>query len=376
MAFPIIQFGTSRFLQAHVDLFVSEALARGDAMGRIVVVQTTSNPESRKRIAAFAKGQPYVVRIKGIAGGAVVDIEIEVSSVGGGVDANDQWAEVERLFNKARCMVSNTADRGYETDAADRLDGETPRSFPAKLAKLLLSRHHAGAPPITLFPCELTPDNGKTLRAVVLKVLDGWNVPAPARRWIGEDCVWVNSLVDRIVSQPLEPLGAVAEPYALWAIEDQPGLEPPCRHTDIVVTNDLKRYERLKLFILNLGHTWLAEIWHRHSGAPTMTVREAMADPAMRAELDDLYEEEVLPVFAGIGMEKEARSYRDTVIDRFRNPFLDHRLAEIFTNHEAKKQRRFGALVALAEVNDCRVSQPRLRAALASNEGAVLVPAG
>ena len=27
-AFPILQFGTSRFLQAHVDLFVSQALAR------------------------------------------------------------------------------------------------------------------------------------------------------------------------------------------------------------------------------------------------------------------------------------------------------------------------------------------------------------
>ena len=51
-----------------------------------------------------------------------------------------------------------------------------------------------------------------------------------------------------------------------------------------------------------------------------MTVREAMADAAMRAELDDLYEKEVLPVFAGIGMEDEARAYRDTVIDRFRNP--------------------------------------------------------
>ena len=97
----------------------------------------------------------------------------------------------------------------------------------------------------------------------MLKVLDGWSVPAPARRWIGEDCVWVNSLVDRIVSEPLEPLGAVAEPYALWAIEDQPGLELPCRHADVVVTNDLKRYERLKLFILNLGHTCLAEIWRR-----------------------------------------------------------------------------------------------------------------
>ena len=72
----------------------------------------------------------------------------------------------------------------------------------------------------------------------------------------------------------------MAEPYALWAIEDQPGLEIPCRHLDIVVTDDLKRYERLKLFILNLGHTWLAEIWRRGRSAPAMTVREAMSDEA------------------------------------------------------------------------------------------------
>ena len=375
MAFPIIQFGTSRFLQAHVDLFVSEALTKGAAMGRIVAVQTTQSAESRKRIAAFAEGRPYVVQIKGIAGGAIVDIEAKVSSVGGGVDANKSWEAVERLFNEARCMVSNTADRGYELDPSDRPDA-MPRSFPAKLAKLLLARHRAGAPPITLFPCELTPANGETLRAVVLKVLDGWSVPAPARRWVGQECVWINSLVDRIVSQPLEPLGAVAEPYALWAIEDQPGLEVPCRHRDVVVTNDLKRYERLKLFILNLGHTWLAEIWRRSKKPPAMTVREAMANESMVAELDDLYEKEVLPVFAGIGMEQEARTYRDTVIDRFRNPFLDHRLAEIFVNHEAKKQRRFGGLIELAEASNCHVSQPRLRAALASNEGAVTTPAG
>jgi tagaturonate reductase len=376
MAFPIIQFGTSRFLQAHVDLFVSQALAKGAALGHIVAVQTTQNPTSRKRIAAFAEDRPYTVQIKGIASGAVVDLEVEVSSVGGGVDANERWEEVERLFNEARCMVSNTADRGYETDASDRPDGETPRSFPAKLAKLLLARHRAGASPITLYPCELASDNGKTLRAIVLKVLDGWSVAAPARRWIGDDCVWVNSLVDRIVSQPLEPLGAVAEPYALWAIEDQPGLELPCRHADVVVTTDLKRYERLKLFILNLGHTYLAEIWRRTKGAPTMIVREAIADADMRAELEDLYEKEVLPVFAGIGMDGEARAYRDTVIERFRNPFLDHRLAEIFTNHQAKKERRFGGLIELAEANNLRASQRRLRAALASNEGAASTPTG
>ncbi len=364
--FPILQFGASRFLQAHVDQFVSEALPRGEAMGRIAVAGTTGSPESRRRLAAFAAGQPYPVLVKGLRDGAIVDESVEVSSVGAGVDAATQWDELERLFIAARCAVSNTADRGYETDSADRPDAGPPRSFPAKLAKLLLARHSAGAGPITLFPCELTPGNGRVLRGVVLEMLDRWQAPETARRWAADECVWVNSLVDRIVSDPLEPLGAVAEPYALWAIEDQPGLELPCRHAAIVVAADLKPYERLKLFILNLGHTYLAEIWKQEGGGSTLTVREAMADTTMRAKLDALYDEEVLPVFAAIGMGDEASAYLKTVIERFSNPFLDHRLSEIFTNHEAKKQRRFGGLIELAEANGARVRQPRLKATLAS----------
>ena len=55
------------------------------------------------------------------------------------------------------------------------------------------------------------------------------------------------------------------------------------------------------------------------------------------------------PSSRGSEWKKRRDAYRDTVIDRFRNPFLDHRLAEIFINHEAKKQRRFGGLIELAE---------------------------
>ena len=66
METPIVQFGTSRFLQAHVDLFVSEALARGEALGRIAVIQTTASPDSRKRVDAgqrfefWQRGDPPV----------------------------------------------------------------------------------------------------------------------------------------------------------------------------------------------------------------------------------------------------------------------------------------------------------------------------
>ena len=79
--------------------------------------------------------------------------------------------------------------------------------------------------------------------------------------YLTKRCVWVNSLVDRIVSEAIQPVGAIAEPYALWAIERQAGMVLPCEHEDIVVTDDLAHYERLKLLLLNLGHTMLVESW-------------------------------------------------------------------------------------------------------------------
>jgi len=364
--FPIIQFGTSRFLQAHVDLFVSEAMQRAEALGPIAVVQTTESAENRRRLGHFAAGLPYPVIIRGLTSGAVVDTRVEVGSVHYGAHASDQWEEVVALFCQARCMISNTGDRGFELDPSDAPD--SARSFPAKLARLLIARWRAGSAPMTLLPCELVPMNGSALSEAVGRTLERWGAPEAARRWIAEECVWANSLVDRIVSQSLEPAGAVAEPYALWAIEDQPRLEVPCRHSDIVVTGDIRPYMRLKLFILNLGHSWLAELSRESRASPSLTVREAMADPALRGELDSLYVEEVLPVFAAIGMGREAEAYRATVVERFSNPFLDHRFADILVNHEAKKKIRFGGLIELARSSGLALDQPRLKRALAEFE--------
>jgi tagaturonate reductase len=366
MSFPILQFGTSRFLQAHVDLFVSEALAKGEAAGKIAVVQTTSSNDSRRRLAFFNEGRPYRVHVQGLADGGVVDAWIEVSSIGRGLDANLEWEQVENLFvNEAQWVVSNTGDRGYELDADDKLAGPPPRSFPAKLTRLLFARFSAGKPPLILLPCELIVGNGGKLESIVLNVASSWGLPEAFRRWV-EDCVWVNSLVDRIVSQPLEPAGAVAEPYALWAVERQPGLEMPCRHDAIVLTDDLARYERLKLFILNLGHTYLAEGWAARGADPTATVRRWLAQPVIKNDLNDLYDREVLPVFERIGLGEEARAYRNAVLERFMNPFLDHFLADIFTNHAAKKRRRFGGLIELKLSCGLDLPQPRLEAALAA----------
>jgi tagaturonate reductase len=365
MAFPILQFGTSRFLQAHADLFVSEALERGEAVGRIAVVQTTSSPDSRRRLAHFAQGLPYRVHVQGMAEGSVVDKWIEVASIGAGLDANDQWDAVEALFNDARWILSNTGDRGYDLDPGDAAEGAVPRSFPAKLTRLLAARYRAGRAPLTLLPCELIVANGDKLEGIVLDLSKSWGLEDGFRRWL-EDCLWVNSLVDRIVSEPIEPAGAVAEPYALWAVERQPRLEMFCAHPSIVLTDDLQRYERLKLFILNLGHTWLAQGWAERGAERGAIVRALLAEPVIRNDLDDLYDSEVLPVFAGIGLGEEAQAYRSAVIERFMNPFLNHYLADIHTNHDAKKRRRFGGLIELRKARGLDTPQPRLEAALAA----------
>jgi tagaturonate reductase len=367
MSFPILQFGTSRFLQAHFDLFVAQDSSRGEAPNKIAVVQTTASPDSARRLAFFSEGRPYRVHIQGLADGGIVDEWIEVDSIGRGLDANLQWGELENLFvQEARWIVSNTGDRGYELDAQDRADGAVPKSFPAKLTRLLLARHRAGAAPLTLLPCELIVGNGDTLKAVVLSLAQAWDLEEAFCRWAGQDCVWVNSLVDRIVSEPLEPAGAVAEPYALWAVERQPRLAMPCVHPDIVLTDDLARYERLKLFILNLGHTYLAQGWAARGADKSATVRQWLARPGVTEELNDLYDREVLPVFAEIGLGAESQAYRSAVLERFRNPFLNHYLADIFTNHQPKKQRRFGGLIELKLSRGIDLPQPRLEAALAA----------
>jgi tagaturonate reductase len=372
----ILQFGTSRFLQAHVDLFVSQALDRGDAgqaVGGITVVQTTSNPASAERVAALASGNGYPVHIRGLRQGQRVDETINCGAVRGALQADAHWpAVLDAVASDVRVIVSNTADRGYQLDERDGpglLDGlsRAPRSFPAKLLVLLHHRWVAQpAADLSIFPCELIERNGDVLRDVVCTLAGHWRLDAGFVDWLGSHCIWANSLVDRIVSEALHPVGAVAEPYALWAVERQPGLVLPCVHEAILLTDDLERHERLKLFLLNAGHTYLAERWLADGRPEGETVQQAMNDPLLRSDLESFWADEVLPVFEALGQRAEAEAYLVDLRQRLLNPFLDHRLADIAQNHAQKRQRRFAPIAALADQLHCGIAQPRLHAALAN----------
>lgn len=368
-AFPsdatIIQFGTGRFLLAHVDALVSDSLNRGASDARILVVQTSPRDEGKRKARALAAARRYSVRIRGRHDGETIDREQIVDSVADCAIADEQWEAITRhVVEHARILVSNTADNGFEIGDDSSLN-PIPTSYPGKLTQLLRARFEAGKDGLTILPCELIEDNAARLRDLVMgmarqEARDRDDTEAFIG-WLGAHCVWASTLVDRIVSAPLEPLGAIAEPYALWAIKREPGMAIPCIHPDVEVVDDLAPQALLKLHVLNLAHTYLVHRWQR-AGEPVEFVREAMATETLITPLREVLDAEVLPALATRLPLATLERYRDVTLERFANPFLDHRLADIAQNHAAKLERRLAPVIEMAATHD--IATPRLTEAL------------
>ncbi|WP_251978639.1 mannitol dehydrogenase [Salinicola avicenniae] len=361
----IIQFGTGRFLLAHVDALVSASLEAGTSDQRILVVQTSPREEGKRKARALARQCRYPVRVRGRRDGVTIDREETIASIAGCLIADEQWRTLERhVVERARIVVSNTADNGYEIGDDSSL-AAVPASFPGKLTRLLRARFTAGKDGLTILPCELIDRNADQLRSLVVAMArrDGGETAETADfvAWLEQRCVWASTLVDRIVSAPLDPLGAVAEPYALWAIEQRPGMAVPCVHPDVQVVDDLTPMATCKLHILNLAHTFLVHLWQQQ-GHPVALVREAMETPSLRDPLTAVLETEVLPTLAAELPQTQLETYLAATLERFANPYLDHRIADIAQNHDAKLIRRLRPVVEKARLLDR--ATPALQAAL------------
>ena len=360
---PIVQFGTSRFLQAHADLFFHE----GTPPRAVTVIQSSGDVERANRLRHLSDGYP--VRIRGVQDGRTIDEERRVNSVKRTLSTATDWDAVVRVVtDEAEAILSNTGDRGYDPRPADEGAADfQAMSYPAKLYHLLAQRHQAGRAPLDIFPMELIPDNGTVLKRRVLQIAEAQGASAELTGWLNA-CRWAVSLVDRIVSEPIEPAGAVAEPYALWAIEAQPGLNAPTRHPAITMVEDIERIERLKLHILNLGHTVMVQVWKDRQGDAGLTVAAAMTGD-IGADMRAIVEGEVLPGFALCGMEDDARAYAATTFERFQNPFLEHRLSDIAVNHDQKIARRITAFLDWVRKHAPDFKAPRLEKIASMAEG-------
>lgn len=337
-----LQFGTGRFLRGFVDLFIDETNRARNAACRVVVLQSTGADKAD----LFNRQQGrYHVAVRGIEKHQVVDRVCGVESISRALAANRDWNAVLDLARSEslRAIVSNTTEAGFALDPSDDSQPVPPRSYPAKLLAVLTERQRAGLPGVAVLPCELIEGNGTRLRDLVLDQATRWQSSATLVGWLRDACAWHNTLVDRIVSSPAagdalaakDPLLAVAEPFAFWGMEGSPAITELTTHPAVRLVGDLRSYQLRKVRILNGAHTALVA---KALPMGFVTVRQAVEDPRIATWLESLLFEEIVPVLDG--RTDDPAGFARQVLQRFANPFLEHRLADIALHHKVKLQTR------------------------------------
>lgn len=348
----VIQFGEGNFLRAFADWIFHRLNESGRFGGRVVVVQPLE--EGQVPLLNEQEGL-YTLILRGLQGGEAVETKELIGSVSRGLNPYRHWEECLRCAENPAIefVLSNTTEAGIVYDPADRPDLRPPRSFPGKLAAYLHHRfkHFAGDPEkgMVVLPCELIDRNGDSLKKVLLQLAEAWALPRSFKAWLEESNIFLNTLVDRVVTgYPEEEAEELArtlgyrdrllvagELFHLWVIEGPAELEKRLPFAEaglnVVWTGNLAPYRTRKVRILNGAHT---------ASVPAAllygleTVGEMVAHPLLGRFTRELIFDEIIPsIDPGPEMlERYARS----VWERFHNPYIKHNLESILLNSVAK----------------------------------------
>ncbi len=350
----VLQFGEGNFLRAFADFFIQKCNERSLFCGSVVMVKPTS---SRPRLDFNAQDCRYTVLERGLENGSRTDRSTVVTSVSSYISAYD---DADRLLRAASMsdisvIISNTTEAGIVYVKGERIEDFPSVSYPAKLCRLLyerFSRLGPGSGPLIL-PVELIENNGAVLKKCVLQYASDWRLGREFEEYVHKDCKFCSTLVDRIVTgfpqkdckEIFEKLGytddlAVAcEPYISWIIEgDESWKEifPADKlFSSVKWVGDITPYRERKVKILNGAHTMsvLAAYLCGYK-----IVRDMMEDPDFSEFLERAVECEIIPT---VDMDKtELSEFKNSVFERFRNPFIDHKLLDISLNSVSKYKAR------------------------------------
>jgi tagaturonate reductase len=354
----ILQFGTGVLLRALPDYFVDRANQEGIFNGRILVVKSTSTGDTE---AFNHQDGLYTLFIRGIESAVPVKQHVICSAISRVLSAASQWAEImESAANEQmQIVVSNTTEVGIQL-VKESIFQKPPSSFPAKLLAFLFERykifHGSSDSGMTIIPTELLTDNGAKLKSILMELAEFNKMDQAFIVWLGLRNRFCSSLVDRIVPGKPDPsavehlekewgyedeLMSVCEPYRLWAIEGDESVRKILSFYSadegVVITPDITKYKELKLRMLNATHTlscglaWLSGF---------KTVKSAMEDGHFESYIQNLMMDEISPAIPYHIVDAEKKEFGLKVLDRFRNPYLQHQWISITMQYSSKLAMR------------------------------------
>lgn len=208
----------------------------------------------------------------------------------------------------------------------------------ALITEALARRRDQGIPAPTVVSCDNIENNGEVAKRTVIASAEHRD-PALAE-WVAQNARFPSSMVDRITPATTLEMAAevrrdfgvndrwpvVAEPFTAWVIEDDfADGRPPLEQAGVLMVDDVRPYELMKLRLLNAGHQCLAYFAHL---CGFRFVHEAARDPLFAAFLLSYFETEAIPTLPPVpGI--DLHEYGHTLVERFANPAVRDTVARI-----------------------------------------------
>ncbi len=372
----IVHLGVGAFHRAHQAVYTDDVLGHDPRWG--IVAASLRSPDTYDALSP--QEGLYTVSVRSRDGEALRVIG-SIRRVIVAPEAIEDLLKV--MCDPAVRIVSLTVtEKGYCHDPAtgalneahtdivhDLANPHQPRSAPGFIVEALRRRRASGVPPFTVLSCDNLPSNGRTVKRVLTRYAE--MIDQDLGRFVAAEIACPSTMVDRIVPATSDAdreriaraLGmsdawpVVTEPFTQWVIEDNfPQGRPAWELAGAEFVADVEPYEHMKLRLLNGSHSTLAYLGYL---AGYETVSDAMADPSFERLVRGLMDDEVTPTLhmpPGADLE----SYKNALIERFKNPALRHRTWQIAMDGSQKLPQRL-----LGTVRDrLNVGKPIRRLAL------------
>jgi tagaturonate reductase len=354
----VLQFGTGVLLRGLPDYFIDKANRQVIFNGRIVVVKSTTQGD----VSAFNKQDGlYTHCIRDVENGKKIEENIINSSISRVLDAHTEWRQVlDCAHNQSiQIIVSNTTEVGIQLVQEDILR-HPPVSFPGKLLAFLYERFQAfggsDRSGMVIVPTELVPDNGIKLEAIVLELAHLNALEDEFIDWLENHNHFCSSLVDRIVPGRPDPetlktleeelgysdqLMITSEAYSLWAIEGGEQVKNCLAFASvddsIIIVPDIDMYRELKLRLLNGTNSLSCGLAFL---AGCDSIRAAMQDNSLAAFITNLMLKELAPAIPYPIDPSAALAFGTKVLERYRNPYIQHLWSNITMQYSSKMKTR------------------------------------
>ena len=350
----VLQFGEGNFLRAFAEDFLDQMNEKAGFHGKAVLVQPRGgHPDAADRFTE--QDGLYTLILRGRENGEPVERRRVISCVSRCLDPKRDWPVLLECAENPdlRFILSNTTEAGIVFDPACKPDDAPPSAFPAKLTAFLYRRWKLGGRGFLILSCELIDHNGDELKKRVLQYRKLWALEDAFADWVEAENLFCSTLVDRIVTgSPRDALPGLweelgyedrlldtGEVFAAWVIEGPQSIKAElpfeAAGLPIQVVDNVTPYKQRKVRILNGAHTSM--VLAAHLAGKTI-VRECMEDGVISGFLNRALFDEIIPTLDLPRAELDA--FAASVMDRFNNPYIDHRLLDIALNSTAKWKAR------------------------------------